>query len=660
MRLLAKLLQRQFYSPQTLMWNMSRIMASTLVLAELVESTLGELIREMRVTHATLLLIRDDEVFWVKNVGKENSKDYSQADVVSILNYAAELSSDQILLTEKVEKLEIKEKLQRYGVAVTIPLRVERKTIGGIFLTKKENNNLYSSDDLSILRIFGPEISVAVQNSLSYEEINRFNRTLQNEIQKATDTVRSVNEQMYMKNLELSETNKTLSLLRKIDDAVLHSVTNTALVGQDVANIIVRETDFSGMLVVLHNKKEKAIIELATAPTQLMDEAKFMAGHDLRGIMTPIANRENTLVQTVISEQKIVTDSLYEVLTPHFSRDAAHDLQKKSGIVSVVVYPMIVHGETIGAVAIALGQSYLSISDHRKDLISRLVSITGIAIDNALLYQRIQEANERLKQLDQLKDEFVSVASHELRTPMTAIKSYLWLALAGKGGELNEKLKFYLDRSYTSTNRLIKLVNDMLNVTRIESGRMSFEIQKVDMPQLVEEMISEVKPRADELGIKIISPTLQEAALLKLPSVLADPDKIKEIMINLIGNSLKFTHRGGNISIAYEVKDDMLITKVSDNGEGIEADDISKLFQKFSLIKGSYQTNKQSSQGTGLGLYISKMIMKEHGGDIWAESAGRGKGATFGFSLKKFNQTEFESFQKTAKKEGLGIIHSEV
>ncbi len=189
---------------------------------------------------------------------------------------------------------------------------------------------------------------------------------------------------------------------------------------------------------------------------------------------------------------------------------------------------------------------------------------------------------------------------------------------------------------------------------------MSFEIQKVDMPILVEEMITEVKPRADELGIKISVPSSEALKNLKLVPVLADPDKIKEIMINLIGNSLKFTRRGGEISISYRLEKDKMIISVRDTGEGIAADDIPKLFQKFSLISGSYQTNKQSSQGTGLGLYISKMIMKEHGGDIWAESEGRGKGSVFSFSLKLYNTEDFESFQKLFRKEGLGIIHSEV
>ena len=148
--------------------------------------------------------------------------------------------------------------------------------------------------------------------------------------------------------------------------------------------------------------------------------------------------------------------------------------------------------------------------------------------------------------MDKLKDDFVSLASHELRTPMTAIKSYLWMALAGKGGEISGKLKFYLQRAYDATDRLIKLVNDMLNISRIESGRITISIQRVSLVKLVQDVVFEVMPRAQELGVK-----LSVTASLGVPDVIADSDKIKEVLINLIGNSLKFTPANGTITVSF-------------------------------------------------------------------------------------------------------------
>ena len=205
----------------------------------------------------------------------------------------------------------------------------------------------------------------------------------------------------------------------------------------------------------------------------------------------------------------------------------------------------------IGAMVFCLSYEEHELLEYQRNLIGRLGESIGIAMDNALLYDQVQEANEKLKQanvklkeLDKLKNEFVSVASHELRTPMTAIKSYLWMALNDKGGPLNEKQRYYIERGYKSVDRLVRLVNDMLNISRIESGRITIVFQSVNLMTLTQEVIDEVLPRAGELGVSV---NMQKNE--SLPPVMADPDKIKEVLFNLIGNSLKFTPRGGSITI---------------------------------------------------------------------------------------------------------------
>lgn len=341
-----------------------------------------------------------------------------------------------------------------------------------------------------------------------------------------------------------------------------------------------------------------------------------------------------------------------------------------------ILLPLVVEGEVLGA--IFLGDKYTGDIYTAED-ITILKIITpqiSLAVQNSLSYEEIkrfnitlerevklataqlEEANEKLKELDKLKDDFVSVASHELRTPMTAIKSYLWMALAGKGGAITDKQRYYLDRSYSSTERLIKLVNNMLNISRIESGRMIFEFERLDMKNLVQEVIDEVKPRADELKISL---SVKTGENLPRSDVWADSDKLKEVLINLIGNSFKFTPKGGEIEIILEEKDNKLITSVKDNGVGIDAEDQSKLFQKFGMMEGSYVTNQQAIQGTGLGLYICKTIIEKQGGKISAYSEGKGKGSTFSFSLPFYTKEVEKNLASTPKKDQpLGIIHTGV
>ncbi len=257
-----------------------------------------------------------------------------------------------------------------------------------------------------------------------------------------------------------------------------------------------------------------------------------------------------------------------------------------------------------------------------------IVAVVWEFIKNKLLKKELLQTSLRFTELDKLKDEFLSLTSHELRTPMTAIKSYLWMALAGKGGALTEKQRYYLDRAYNSTDKLIKLVNDMLNVSRIESGRIAIELKNVKLDVLVNDVITELTPRAAELGI-----ALSVTCPIELPEVLADADRIKEVLMNLLGNSLKFTPRGGKITIALRQNDGMIETGVADSGSGINKQDLPRLFRKFGIVGDNY-LQKKNTQGTGLGLYLSKSIIELHGGKIWAQSEGEEKGTTFIFSLK--------------------------
>lgn len=286
--------------------------------------------------------------------------------------------------------------------------------------------------------------------------------------------------------------------------------------------------------------------------------------------------------------------------------------------------------------------------------IVRLVSLLSLALYGRALSSSIIAA----KEVDNLKDDFISVTSHELRTPMTAIKSYLWMAL-NKQKINKKKMRYYLLRSYNATDRLIKLVNDMLNISRIESGRISLNFEKISIYDLTKEVVESFSHQAKKVKIKIIIRSKN-----KNYYVIADPDKIKEVFFNLIGNAIKFTPQRGTITVRFDQNNDFIVTSITDTGLGMTVENIDNLFQKFGIIKGSYQTNQttnQNSLGTGLGLYISKQIIDLHRGKIWGESLGIDKGSTFSFSLPLYTRTLLQLYQTQYQHtSNLGIIHSKI
>lgn len=487
-------------------------------------------------------------------------------------------------------------------------------------------------------------LSHALKGLLGRSEVKQNNTASVNTEISSTELAH-INQEMYKKSAELAEKNKTLSLLQKINRLILGSLTHPDEIATQVTKLLVTETDFQFASVYLFEKEKKVLRRLARAYVRTTNDIHVDTNADVE---IALSQTENTLVRSVVEKKITYASSLNDILIEKINNEI--------NIKSVFISPLLVRKELIGAIVIGMREEQDAISDYRCLLLGQLSELIGIGIDNSLLYNEVQNTNQRLKELDLLKNEFVSVASHELRTPMTAIKSYLWMALEDKGGPLNEKQRYYIERGYNSVDRLIRLVNDMLNISRIESGRITIELQAVDLSKLAQEVVDEVLPRAKEVGV-----TVSIAPHDNLPPVLADLDKIKEVFFNLLGNSLKFTPQGGSVTVRFTEKDGVVETEIKDTGVGIEAEDIGKLFQKFGLLPGSYTTN-QPAMGTGLGLYICRSIVELHQGKIWAASEGRGKGSTFTFQLKIFNKADLPQFNQSTsdKKESVNLIHSEI
>jgi len=235
----------------------------------------------------------------------------------------------------------------------------------------------------------------------------------------------------------------------------------------------------------------------------------------------------------------------------------------------------------------------------------------------------LQSANVKLKKLDQLKDEFISIASHELRSPMATVKNYVWLARS-ELGKANPKAKEDLGIALESTEHGISLVADMLDVSRIEAGRIELNPEKLDVKHEAELIVEELQKQASDKQVNLSS-TVSGGLFVK-----ADKERVHQVITNLTGNAIKFTPAKGKVTITGLPKGNMIEVSVTDTGIGIKKEDMDKLFTKFGKLESGI--NVPSTQGTGLGLYISKNIVELSGGKIWVEST-LGKGSKFSFTL---------------------------
>jgi len=241
-----------------------------------------------------------------------------------------------------------------------------------------------------------------------------------------------------------------------------------------------------------------------------------------------------------------------------------------------------------------------------------------------ILAKKLKTANKKLKKLDEAKTEFLSITSHQLRTPLSSIKGYLSMIIDGDFGKFTKHQNEALGRVYSEVERLIRLVQVFLNVSRIESGRLKIANIDFDMQKLIDDVIESLKQSAKNKGLKLIYKHGKEPLMYK-----GDPDKIKDVVVNLVDNAIKYTQKG-KIWVESYLKDEKLVVEVHDTGIGIESSYASNLFEKFSRAKGIAQID---ASGTGLGLFIVKKIIEGHHGSIRAESEGKGKGTTFIFEL---------------------------
>jgi signal transduction histidine kinase len=301
-------------------------------------------------------------------------------------------------------------------------------------------------------------------------------------------------------------------------------------------------------------------------------------------------------------------------------------LTRSAGYRTVLAVPILPPGNIVGAIGV--GRSDVTgaprpFSDKEVALLRTFADQAVIAIENVRLFKELEVANRELEAASQHKSEFLANMSHELRTPLNAIIGFSEVLTERMFGDLNEKQEEYLKDIYASGTHLLSLINDILDLSKIEAGRMELELTDFDLPQAIDNALILVRERAGRRGI-----VLEHSVNERLGEIRGDERKIKQVLLNLLSNALKFTPEGGRVEVRAGMVDSMAEISVTDTGVGIAPADQEAVFEEFRQVG----TAEKKAEGTGLGLTLCRKFVELHGGRIRVTSQV-GVGSTFTFTI---------------------------
>lgn len=340
--------------------------------------------------------------------------------------------------------------------------------------------------------------------------------------------------------------------------------------------------------------------------------------------------------------------------TMHVSTALGDELQKAGIAISV---RLATHSQHIGYIFVGLRRSGAVYSSQDVQLVEIIADELAIASQNALRFEEIQQfnitlqekiedatrklrhTNEKLKALDETKDEFISMASHQLRTPLTSVKGYVSMVLEGDAGKIDPQQRKLLEQAFNSSQRMVYLIADLLNVSRLKTGKFIIERKPTQMADVIETEIAQLTATAKGRGLELVYDKPKN-----FPVVMLDETKIRQVIMNFADNAIYYTPAGGHIRISLVDKDSSIEFTVVDDGMGVPKAQHHNLFTKF-FRAGNAQ--KARPDGTGLGLFMAKKVVVAQGGAIIFHS-DEGKGSTFGFSFPKTRELTEVSHKPTS------------
>lgn len=512
-----------------------------------------------------------------------------------------------------------KAEFERIGASAIVPIFSQDHLVALLTLGSKLSGDSFSNEDLHTLEVLAPQIGSAIQKANLYEEVREFSEGLKVKVDEATK--------------ELRDRNVSLQTLQNITKEITRTL-DFGKVVQNIANAVATELGFLGAILVFLDEDGKSLRARAVTETSLTKKALKLLPKPFSEYSTDFTSPEplNLGASVIRSGQVMYSESLAEVLSPPIPKLVASAMQKALGMKTLILVPIVSEERVIGVIEVGARRTRKEITQREIETLQSMADELGVVSRNLRLFDQISKtnsqlevANKHLQELDRAKSEFVSIASHQLRTPMTGIMGYLSMMTQGDFGKIKPEHQKILVDLLSESQRMIRLINQFLNVSKIEAGKFTYTWKPTQLEELVDHVVKEVEKAASDKGLKL-TVKLPKA---KLPSITADADKIEDVILNLLDNAIKYTAKGTVTAILTQ-EQGMLHFAVKDSGIGIKPQDATELFNKFVRGSGIAQIHPD---GSGLGLFIAKSIVDAHGGRIWTESEGEGKGSTFQFTL---------------------------
>jgi signal transduction histidine kinase len=443
----------------------------------------------------------------------------------------------------------------------------------------------FTDSQIALMETFGDQAAIAIENA-----------RLLTELQARTDQLtRSVQEWQ-----ALSEVGRAVSSTLDLE-TVLTTIVSRAVDLSGLDGGVVSEYDGAAEEFV-----QRAVAETGGVLTQALRGVRYRKG-------------EGALGRTAITREPV---QVADITVPGAYDSRVRENLIESGIRAVLAVPMIHQGRLVGCLGVTRRQPG-EFPAETIELLKTFATQSALAIQNARLFQEIADKSRQLEVASRHKSEFLANMSHELRTPLNAIIGFSEVLSERLFGDLNDRQDEYLKDIYASGQHLLSLINDILDLSKIEAGRMELELTGFDLPTAIDNALTLVRERAGRRSI-----TLHTAVDVRLGQVQGDERKIRQVMLNLLSNAIKFTPEGGRIDVSAVPKNGVVEVSVSDTGIGIAPEDQEKVFEEFRQVG----TAAKQVEGTGLGLTLCRKFVELHGGRIWVKSQA-GVGSTFTFTI---------------------------